>query len=221
MNKCIICQQEINESINLLNLFRRHQEICDSCNSKLTFNQTINRCSRCLKVLDQDESECLDCLWLSKRYELINQLFTIYDYQGLVKELIHQYKLVGDVALSKVFKIPRNIIKNYDLIIPAPIHSNKLVNRTFDHVTYVLDEQNIKYEQIIETKERKKQSTLAKLERAKQENPFKMIGNIPLENKNILIVDDIYTTGLTIHQMAEVLPVRKVRKLDALTFARG
>lgn len=221
MKKCVICQNSINEEINLLNLFSSTPTVCKNCEPQLTFNQDSRRCKRCLKVLSSEENECLDCLWLSNKYQLINQLYTIYDYQGLIKELMHQYKFMGDVAIAQIFKLPKNILKQYDYIIPAPIHPNKLATRTFDHVTFALDIQNVNYIQIFETKLRQKQSELTKKERSLQLNPFKINQEIELENKCILLVDDIYTTGLTIHQLAELLFDRKIRKIDTLTFARG
>lgn len=221
MKQCLICQNSINDSINLLNLFKQYQSICQSCRLNLTYNHNVRRCTKCLKILSEDEHECLDCMWLSQSYQLIDQLHTLYDYQPFVKTLMHQYKFTGDLALYEIFQIPKNMIKSYDLIVPAPINENKLKNRTFDHVAYVLDKQNISYTQLYQTEERKKQSGLSKKERAKQNNPFKLTDEINIENKKILLVDDIYTTGLTIHQMAEHLFVRKIRKVDALTFARG
>ncbi len=221
LNKCIICQNHINEVIDLLNLFSRQSLICEQCANQLTFNHEARRCNRCLKVMSEEEEDCLDCQWLSNKYTLINQLYTLYDYDGLVKTLIQQYKLNGDVALNQVFQLPLKLFKQYDYVIPAPIHPNKLEQRTFDHVTSVLDNHKIKYIQIYETEERQKQSALTKVERSSQHNPFKINKDIDLENKRILLVDDIYTTGLTIHRLAEPLFVRKIRKIDALTFARA
>ncbi|PTI30647.1 hypothetical protein BU072_02835 [Mammaliicoccus vitulinus] len=221
MKRCMICQNPIIEVVDLFNFFSPISDVCKDCELKLTFNHDARRCPGCLKILSDEEQECLDCVWLSKNYTLINQLYTIYDYQGLAKDLIQQYKLVGDVAIAQIFQLPRSIMKQYDYVIPAPIHPNKLAKRTFDHVTFVLDSQNIKYTQIFETEERLKQSDLSKRARALQHNPFKIKCDIELENKKILLVDDIYTTGLTIHRLAELLIVRKIRKIDALTFARG
>ena len=75
--------------------------------------------------------------------------------------------------------------------------------------------------QIYETEERQKQSELTKIKRSFQHNPFKINKDIDFENKRILLIDDIYTTGLTIHRLAELLFIRKIRKIDALTFARA
>ena len=51
-------------------------------------------------------------------------------------------------------------------------------------------------------------------------NDIEVKGDINLENKRILLVDDIYTTGRTAHNVAVKLFQRKVRKLSMLTFAR-
>ncbi|MDO0956678.1 phosphoribosyltransferase family protein [Mammaliicoccus sciuri] len=221
MNKCLICQNNINEVIDLLNLFSKQSIICEQCANQLTFNHQTRRCKKCLKIMSEEEETCLDCQWLSNKYPLINQLYTLYDYDGLVKALIQQYKLNGDVALNQVFQLPLKLFKRYDYVIPAPIHPNKLEQRTFDHVTTVLDNHKIKYIQVFGTEERKKQSELTKIERSSQHNPFKINKDIDFENKRILLVDDIYTTGLTMHRLAELLFIRKIRKIDALTFARA
>ena len=58
------------------------------------------------------------------------------------------------------------------------------------------------------------------MKRARSANPFTFNSEINIANKSILLVDDIYTTGLTVHNAGAQLYVRKIRKLGVLTFAR-
>ena len=44
LNKCLICQNNINEVIDLLNLFSKQSIICEQCANQLTFNHQTRRC---------------------------------------------------------------------------------------------------------------------------------------------------------------------------------
>ena len=68
---------------------------------------------------------------------------------------------------------------------------------------------------------RPKQSKLGKVERSKASNPFYIKDEeINIEGKVILLIDDIYTTGLTIHHAGCKLYDKKVRKFKVFAFAR-
>ncbi len=110
LKRCIICQNHINEVIDLLNLFSRQSTTCEQCANQLTFNHEARRCKKCLKIMSEEEVTCLDCQWLSNKYPLINQLYTLYDYDGLVKALIQQYKLNGMLHSIKYFNYHRNYL---------------------------------------------------------------------------------------------------------------
>ncbi|MEZ2112249.1 ComF family protein, partial [Staphylococcus aureus] len=61
---------------------------------------------------------------------------------------------------------------------------------------------------------------LGKVERAKAMNPFYIKEDVDLTDKEILLVDDIYTTGLTIHHAGCKLYDKNVRKFKVFTFSR-
>jgi len=42
-----------------------------------------------------------------------------------------------------------------------------------------------------------------------------------IENENVLLVDDVFTTGATVNACAEALLKAKVRQVFVLTIARG
>ena len=73
---------------------------------------------------------------------------------------------------------------------------------------------------ILGTNIRPKQSELGKLERSNAPNPFYVKEDIDIRDKVILLIDDIYTTGLTIHHAGCKLLSLNVRKFKVFAFAR-
>ncbi|NQD99302.1 ComF family protein [Staphylococcus xylosus] len=223
MTKCIQCQKTYIEPFNAKTFYKKASKFCDSCleqwqKAKLSSEK---RCPRCLKLLAITETACLDCKFLMSKFKLMHQLYCNYQYQGMVKQLIHQYKFMKDVALAEVLAAQMQLPKTqYDYIVPIPSSREKDQARTFNPVTCVLDQMGTSYKSLLIAKTRPKQSSLGKLHRFELTNPFEIVQNIDLKNKNILLVDDIYTTGLTVHNASAILLIRKIRKFDVFTFAR-
>ncbi|AYU54575.1 ComF family protein [Staphylococcus debuckii] len=233
MPKCCQCLQKFTDPLTADNFYRKPEILCETCREAWQQSlisrekkalESVGRCTRCLKPLAENETECLDCKFLAQRFTLINQLYCNYQYQGTVRDVIHQYKIAGDTALCEVIaeqiSLPK---KKYDYIVPIPSPLERDVKRTFNPVEQVLKAKKIAYMPLLNTQIRPKQSSLGKRERALAENPFcfsAMAQSLNLENKAILLVDDIYTTGLTVHHAAEILLVRKIGKVDVFTFAR-
>ena len=68
------------------------------------------------------------------------------------------------------------------------------------------------------TELRPKQSKLGKVERAKAMNPFYIKEDVDLTDKEILLVDDIYTTGLTIHHAGVNYTIKMSENSKCLRF---
>ncbi|WP_436855114.1 ComF family protein [Staphylococcus caeli] len=223
MAKCIQCHKVFSEPFNALTFYKKTAKLCDQCtNQWQAITLTLkHRCPKCLKLMNETESDCLDCAFLSQQYPLMQQLHCDYRYDGIMKDLIHQYKFMKDVAISDVFatqlRLPRG---PYDVIVPIPSPEERDLERTFNPVEVVLQKMEINYERLLVTKVRPKQSLLGKQLRARLDNPFEISKSTDLENKYVLLVDDIYTTGITVHQAIAKLSVRKIRKFDVFTFAR-
>ena len=152
----------------------------------------------------------------------MDQLYCQYRYQGVMKDVLQQYKFMRDYELSNVLsqklQLPQT---DYDYIVPIPSPFQRDVERTFNPVATVLDKMGVDYVNILGTNIRPKQSELGKLERSNAPNPFYVKEeDIDIEGKVILLIDDIYTTGLTIHHAGCKLLSLNVRKFKVFAFAR-
>ncbi|EHJ07130.1 hypothetical protein SS7213T_10769 [Staphylococcus simiae CCM 7213 = CCUG 51256] len=174
-----------------------------------------------MKILDHDELECQDCTFLSRHFTLMDQLYCNFEYTGIMKEVIHQIKFLKDQylcqLLAELIQLPSTA---YDLIVPIPSSNERDKQRTFNPIREVLKAKGIYYHDILCAKYRPKQYNLTKYQRMTMENPFSIDDKIDLTNKEILLIDDIYTTGLTIHHAGCKLYDKNIRKFKVFAFAR-
>ena len=81
--------------------------------------------------------------------------------------------------------------------------------------------QGIKKQYFIKIKNNKPQSTLNKKQRKQNvKNVYKLENKGKIENKNIVLFDDIYTTGNTANEIAKILKQNGANKILVLTIAK-
>lgn len=69
--------------------------------------------------------------------------------------------------------------------------------------------------------ETEKQSKKKRKERISGVNPFYFQGEEMFHEQHVLIVDDVYTTGITVRQIGSLLYDRGAREVSCLTLCRG
>ena len=176
MRRCIQCMTPLKEIIHVYNIFKPPTPFCERCEqlwNNIRITHLDERCSRCLNIKTSDSNDCLDCQFLEKEFKLMDQLYCQYRYQGVMKDVLQQYKFMRDYELSNVLsqklQLPQT---DYDYIVPIPSPFQRDVERTFNPVATVLDKMGVDYVNILGTNIRPKQSELGKLERANAPNPF-------------------------------------------------
>jgi ComF family protein len=205
--------------------------ICSHCESALEHH--THRCTSCGIPLQHTTLQyCLACLQQPKKF---HNTFVIYSYTGWVKILIHQFKYQQKLAIGVFFanKITQRIATltsqhHYDVIIPMPLHNKRLRNRGFHQVLELLRQVKtipIDVGSCVRTKATQELNTLTLQERNVEiKNAFAVIK--PMEYRNILIVDDIMTTGSSTtelsttilkHYKKHIIPAPRI---DVLVLAR-
>ena len=158
-----------------------------------------NLCESCYKTLKYQSS-------IKRR----GNLFYIWKYEGIVKHLIESFKLKSRINIKKDFAaligeqlkfiIESNMI---NVVIPIPISSRRESERGFNQIEEILKMCDIKYLKIKRLKKTKHMySILNEKKRAENiKNSFYIDEKMELNGKNILIVDDIVTTGATFKEL--------------------
>lgn len=198
--------------------------LCDNCISLLhPFNHF---CGKCGFPLSRLGASCYRCKGkLSKR---ITNIYALYHYDKVVRSMILQMKFHYNIRLKYTLKqlihLP-NFITKYDGIVTVPSHFFRHFVR-FYHPADILSAytaynlnvpvlHNLK--RVRYTKFQSHISRLARKENVKKAFYCKKFkDNI----KNILLVDDILTTGATINECVNELYKAGARRIDILVFAK-
>lgn len=171
-----------------------------------------------------------------EKVEIISKIekMHIFRYEEKIRNLILQYKFNDKAYLYKTFcefivknKKVFDFIKKYDIIIPVPIHKKRLKTRGYNQSELIAKEL-AKRTKLIFLKDvlvkkinNNAQSTLNKKEREENaKNVYKLINSEKIKNKNVLIFDDIYTTGATINSCIKELENVGVKNIGILTLAK-
>ncbi len=201
--------------------------ICPTCwQQRIYFSEKI--CAVCGSPL-QENSICLGCATESQRFEKIRSLGP---YQGILRSFILAMKFKRDLGLPELIlpDLVALIEKSgfpVDCLIPVPLSKKRLKQRGYNQVVLwgiplgkVL---GIPFNTTIltQTKETASQVSLSAEERWKNIRGAFSVDIDQVEGKDILILDDVITTGATLDECARVLRKAGARKISALTIARS
>lgn len=202
---CLICGKLLSEIY------------CKDCEKRIS--EKLN-----LKIENKDK----------KNYYFEKHIY-LFTYKDEIRNLILDYKFNDKSYLYELFSkiITKNekicgILEKYDIIIPVPIHKKRKQKRGYNQSELITREISKKIPSLIhentalqKTEHNVEQSSLSKEQRKQNvKNVYKIINKEKIENKNIVLFDDIYTTGNTVNEISKILKQNGANKILVLTIAK-
>lgn len=215
---------------------------CYSCKKEWCF-----LCRECFLKLENFDSICYVCKWNTNNFEVhekckkevyYDKIVVLSHYKNkIIKQIIKDFKFYSkkDIKddfwyyLGELF-FNNEIYKNYldYVIINPPMSFFKKLKRWYNQsellAKIISKDTNIKLEKniIIKYKKTRQQSNLSRIERLENlKDCFKINKKLidKIDNKNIIIVDDVISTGTTINEISKTLKQNWAKKVIWLIIA--
>lgn len=205
--------------------------ICGTCREKVFYIEEP-RCMKCGKPLETEEEEyCGDC----KRHPLsYTQGRSLWVHKDPVKRAVYQFKYHNKRRYGEVFAGelaerfgPRIARWEIEEILPIPLHPSRRRQRGFNQVEILAKELGkqtqipVSTDVLFRVRKTRAQKVLNDSERAKNLKGAFGVAKSWKPKRNVLLVDDIYTTGNTIHRAGKVLKKAGVENVYFLTISIG
>jgi competence protein ComFC len=219
--KCVVCRKHSSYLCEKCFAFLSFdaKSLCLLCNNPTFNNLTHPRCRR-----KQGIDGCFSALVYNKTVQklIFNFKYKPYlaDLKTVLTDLFYESIIQNEQFQSQ-------IEKSEWILVPIPLSSRKLRKRGYNQAEILAKElakklsfpaQNL----LVRTKETKTQVGLTNLQRKLNVKDVFLIKipNVKLKTKNILLVDDVVTTGSTLLEAAKILKKSGVSKVFGLTLAR-
>ncbi len=207
--------------------FMSHEEqvyLCEQCAAQIKYN-LAHACNLCGHSIPASSNICITCLDNPPKW---NTLTFYGSYDGLLKYLILKYKFSADFSLLPLLTnyLYRgcNHLTFCDVIIPMPRHTKRLQSEGFNHILELcrpLSKQlniTLDHKALIRTRYTPPQSTLSAKQR--EHNPSKSFIAQNIKGKNILLIDDVITTGSTLRHASMALKKAGAKGVYVAVIAR-
>lgn len=211
-NTCLFCKND-----------SAPRSICTGCQSLLTIPEYS--CSICAISISSKDQTCGHC---QKATPYFSKIIFACDYKFPADNWVKGLKFANQLSLSRVMaetmaeKIPEQS-KAFS-ITPIPLHKKRLRKRGYNQAYEIAKELALftktpLVECLSRNKETKMQAQLKFNQRHKNvTNAFEVIENV--KNQNILLVDDVLTSGSTMNECAKVLKKAGAAEVVGVVFSR-
>lgn len=221
--RCILCSE----------LVARQGDLCTECWNNIDFitDPLCDCCGIPFEYKVEGEVLCGECILNRPVY---NKSRTVFDYNDNSRKLITRFKYADKIHACNSFakwmqRAGSEIIKNSDLIVPVPLHRIRLFTRRYNQSALLAGALGklcglpVYQRMLVRRKYTTPQAGLTRTQRIKNVRYAfavnKKLSHM-LNGKNVILVDDVITTGATIDACAKTLLKGGAASVNVLTIAK-
>ena len=224
---CVYCHAPLNRA--------RVPHFCDPCWSEFAPVRGAV-CPTCGRPLGSPEAliaspghECRACRQFPPHFD---QALSAGVFEGQLREAIHCYKYRPALSLGRPLAEwmanQIRVVDTLDVVMPVPLHRKRLKQRGFNQallLAQVIAERSglpLVYDSLLRIRDTRPQVDLSGADRTKNvRGAFSVALPATVQDKRILLVDDVLTTGATMNECARELKQAGASSVTALTLARA
>lgn len=155
----------------------------------------------------------------------------VAQFEGPARRLVHRFKYGDRLELAGAMgrwmaRSGEELLVDADVLVPVPLHRTRLVARRFNQSALLarsisaLAGVPVDVDVLRRVKATAPQVGLTRTRRSLNlQGAFKVSGDVPLEGRAVVLVDDVLTSGATANAAARALLRGGARRVDVLVFA--
>jgi ComF family protein len=223
---------------------------CASCGEALDITKDNGICERCMAtclplaepfcmicghqfpcIVNAASHVCETCIKSPRHFDRARSIFR---YEGGIKAMLLKMKfhnssyaarVIVNLAKTHMQKIIKELPDNY-VLMPIPLHKRRLFHRGFNQseilASGLFPKDRIWKSTLLRKVHNRSQRGLSKKDRMKNvKNVFTLKQGKSIAGCNVVLFDDIYTTGATLDSASKILKKAGAETVYAITLARA
>lgn len=198
-------------------------------------------CFDCGAVVEPGEEFCSLCVQLTLEEKVppmiesqsgaVSNYYSCFSFEEpLIRKVVHavKYEAFPAPALALLEKrLPELELGDFDAVVPIPLHRKRRNWRGYNQAELMAKRLGVLINRPVMDPLKRVKHTTTQTRKKRWERKgamkevFSLKNGVDLNGKNVLLVDDVATTGATAGECAKLLLERGVRTVSLLTLARA